>query len=127
MLGAQMPLALLNVEHLVSSAGYPLLFLIVMAESSGAPVPGETGLITAAVLASQGKLHIELVIPLAAAAAIAGDNIGYGIGRKGGRWILERPPWSKWRRGRGHGRCRGAARGLAVVPQRASADTSLSR
>ncbi len=86
-----MPLALLNVEHLVSSAGYPLLFLIVMAESSGAPVPGETGLITAAVLASQGKLHIELVIPLAAAAAIVGDNIGYGIGRKGGRWILERP------------------------------------
>ncbi|HEX9481682.1 MAG TPA: DedA family protein [Solirubrobacteraceae bacterium] len=86
-----MPLALLNVEHLVSSAGYPLLFLIVMAESSGAPVPGETGLITAAVLASQGKLHIELVIPLAAAAAIVGDNIGYVIGRKGGRWILERP------------------------------------
>src|SRR5258708_39565152 len=91
MLGAQMPLALLNVEHLVSSAGYPLLFLIVMAESSGAPVPGETGLITAAVLASQGKLHIELVIPLAAAAAIVGDNIGYVIGRKGGRWPLERP------------------------------------
>jgi membrane protein DedA with SNARE-associated domain len=86
-----MPLALFNVEHLVSTAGYPLLFLIVMAESSGAPVPGETGLITAAVLASQGKLHIELVIPLAAAAAIVGDNIGYVIGRKGGRWILERP------------------------------------
>jgi membrane protein DedA with SNARE-associated domain len=86
-----MPLALLHVEHLVSTAGYPLLFLIVMAESSGAPVPGETGLITAAVLASQGKLHIELVIPLAAAAAIVGDNIGYVIGRKGGRWILERP------------------------------------
>ncbi len=86
-----MLLALLNVEHLVRSAGYPLLFLIVMGESSGLPVPGETGLITAGVLASQGNLNIAVVIPVAAAAAIVGDNIGYVIGRKGGRWILERP------------------------------------
>jgi len=86
-----MLLALLNVEHLVRTAGYPLLFLIVMSESSGLPVPGETGLITASVLASQGNLDIALVIPLAAAGAIIGDNVGYLIGRKGGRWLLERP------------------------------------
>src|ERR1700689_1340564 len=91
MLGAAMPASILNVEHLISTSGYPLLFLIVMGESSGLPIPGETGLIAAAVLASQGKLSIELVIPLAAAAAIVGDNIGYAIGRKGGRWLLERP------------------------------------
>jgi membrane protein DedA with SNARE-associated domain len=83
--------ALINVTHLVQVFGYPLLFLVVMAESSGLPVPGETGLIAAAVVASQGKLHIELVILIAALAAIVGDNIGYQIGRKGGRWILERP------------------------------------
>jgi membrane protein DedA with SNARE-associated domain len=83
--------AILNVKHLIEVAGYPLLFLLVMSESSGLPVPGETGLITAAVLASQGKLQIELVIGLAAAAAIVGDNIGYLIGRKGGRWLLQRP------------------------------------
>jgi membrane-associated protein len=83
--------SLLNVSHLVQVFGYPLLFLLVTAESSGVPVPGETGLITAAVLASAGKLQIELVLPLAAAAAIVGDNIGYAIGRKGGRWLLERP------------------------------------
>jgi membrane protein DedA with SNARE-associated domain len=83
--------SIINVEHLIQTAGYPLLFVIVMSESSGAPVPGETGLIAAAVLASQGKLKIELVIPLAAAGAIVGDNIGYLIGRKGGRWLLERP------------------------------------
>jgi len=62
-----------------------------MSESGGLPIPGETSLIAAAVLASQGKLQIALVIPLAAAAAIVGDNIGYEIGRKGGRWLLERP------------------------------------
>jgi len=83
--------AIVNVSQLVETFGYPLLFVAVMAESSGVPIPGETALITAAVLASQGKLQIELVIPIAAAGAIVGDNIGYLIGRKGGRWLLERP------------------------------------
>ena len=83
--------ALIDVGHLVKVAGYPLLVLIVMGESSGVPMPGETALITAAVLASGGKLKIELVIPLAAAGAIIGDNIGYLFARKGGRWLLERP------------------------------------
>jgi membrane protein DedA with SNARE-associated domain len=55
------------------------------------PVPGETALITGGILASQGKMSIELVIGLAALGAIVGDNIGYLIGRKGGRWLLERP------------------------------------
>src|ERR1700733_16135089 len=83
--------SILDVNKLVQDAGYPLLFLLVMSEAGGAPIPGETALITAAVLASRGKLQIEWVIALAAAAAIVGDNIGYEIGRKGGRWILERP------------------------------------
>jgi membrane protein DedA with SNARE-associated domain len=80
--------SLLNVAQ---NIGYPVLFLLVMAESGGVPVPGETALITGGVLASTGKLHIELVIALAAAGAIVGDNVGYLIGRKGGRWLLERP------------------------------------
>jgi membrane protein DedA with SNARE-associated domain len=83
--------AILDVNELVKSAGYPLLFVLVVCESSGLPIPGETALIAAAVLASQGKLQIGFVIALAAAAAIVGDNIGYVIGRKGGRWLLERP------------------------------------
>jgi membrane-associated protein len=83
--------SLINVDHLVEVAGYPLLLLLVMGESSGVPIPGETALITAAVLASRGKLQIEWVIALAACGAIVGDNIGYVIGRKGGRWLLERP------------------------------------
>jgi membrane protein DedA with SNARE-associated domain len=79
---------------LVDSAGdfaYPVLFGMVAAESSGVPVPGETTLIAAALLASQGRLEIVAVIALAAAGAIIGDNIGYAIGRRGGRWLLERP------------------------------------
>ena len=61
--------ALVNVTHLVQVFGYPLLFVVVMAESSGVPIPGETALIAASVLASQGKLEIQLVIPIAAVAA----------------------------------------------------------
>jgi membrane protein DedA with SNARE-associated domain len=79
--------SIINVSHI----GYPVLFLLIMAESGGLPVPGETALITGGVLASTGHLSIELVILLAAAAAIVGDNLGYLIGRKGGRWLLERP------------------------------------
>jgi membrane protein DedA with SNARE-associated domain len=83
--------ALVNVSHLVEVSGYPILFVLVMAESGGVPVPGETGLIVGGVLAGQGKFQIELVIAVAALAAIVGDNIGYLIGRSGGRYLLQRP------------------------------------
>ena len=55
------------------------------------PLPGETALVTSAVLASQGELAIEAVIPIAAAAAIVGDNVGYLLGARLGRRFLERP------------------------------------
>jgi membrane protein DedA with SNARE-associated domain len=73
------------------NVGYPLVFVFVGVESMGIPVPGETALITAALAASSGRLQIEFVIALAAAGAIVGDNIGYLIGRQGGRRVLERP------------------------------------
>jgi membrane protein DedA with SNARE-associated domain len=64
------------------------------------PVPGETALIAAGVLASKGRVSIELVIAIAAVAAIIGDNIGYVIGRTGGRRLLERPGFLEdYRRG----------------------------
>jgi membrane-associated protein len=85
---------------MTQTAGYPVLFLLVMAESGGIPLPGETALITAAILASQGKLQIELVIALAALAAIVGDNMGYLISRKVGRTLLERPGLFERRRRR---------------------------
>lgn len=81
-----------------SSLGY-LLPALVGLESMGIPSPGETALVLAAVLASQGKLQIELVIAIAAVSAIVGDNIGYWIGRKAGRRVLtsERGPFHRRR------------------------------
>jgi membrane protein DedA with SNARE-associated domain len=78
--------------------GYLAVAVFVGVEASGVPVPGETALIAAAVLASQGELSIELVIAVAAAAAIVGDNIGYGLGRRYGRRLIERPGRTKVRR-----------------------------
>jgi membrane protein DedA with SNARE-associated domain len=71
-----------------------LLFVVVMLESFGLPLPGETALITFGILASKGNYEIEWVIVIAAAAAIIGDNLGYwGIGRWGGRALFERWEW----------------------------------
>jgi membrane protein DedA with SNARE-associated domain len=78
----------ISLEHLVSVAGLPLLFGLVMLESAGLPLPGETALISAAFLASKGQLDIVEVIVVASAAAIIGDNCGYWVGRHWGRRIL---------------------------------------
>ena len=73
-----------------SSLGY-LLPAIIGLESMGVPSPGETALVLAAVLASQGKLQIGLVILIGVASAIVGDNLGYLLGRKFGRDVLAAP------------------------------------
>jgi membrane-associated protein len=71
-----------------SSLGY-LLPAIIGLESMGVPSPGETALVLAAVLASQGKLQIWLVLVIGISSAIIGDNLGYFLGRKFGREVLE--------------------------------------
>ena len=79
--------------HLVdasSSVGYIVLFALIAGESAGLPIPGETALTTAAVLAAQGHLNLAIVLTTAATAAIIGDNIGYLIGRHAGPWLFLR-------------------------------------
>ena len=71
--------------HLPALLSYAVLFGLVAAESAGLPVPGETSLTIASLLAARGHLTIEVVIAVAACAAIIGDNTGYLIGRKYGR------------------------------------------
>ena len=83
--------ALLLITLPATRVAYVLLALLVGGESAGIPLPGETALITGSILASQGKLWLPLVIAVAAAAAIVGDNIGYELGRHGARRLLTRP------------------------------------
>src|SRR5919197_4535254 len=74
-----------------TNLGYAALGALIAGETMGIPLPGETALIAGGILASEGHLSLELVILIAAAAAIVGDNIGFWIGRKGGRRLLELP------------------------------------
>ncbi len=78
--------------------GYPVLGLLVGLESAGIPLPGETALIAAAALAKHGGLEIEIVIAVAAAAAIIGDSLGYAVSRRYGRRLLTRPGRTQARR-----------------------------
>ena len=90
-----MHLAIRELVHLLNSYGYWAVLVLVMVESIGIPVPGETMLLTAAIYAGRtGHLFIGFVIAAAAAGAIAGDNIGYAVGREGGFRLLRR--WGKY-------------------------------
>ena len=80
--------------NFIADHGLPLLFLVVMIESFGIPLPGETALIAFGVLASEGHYSITSVIAVAAAGGIVGDNLGYWlIGRVGGRALFRRWRW----------------------------------
>jgi membrane protein DedA with SNARE-associated domain len=91
-----------SVFSVAEDIGYPLIFLIVMLETGcGIPfAPGEIATLTGGIAASDGRLEIGWVIVIAAAGAIVGDNIGYVIGRMGGRRLLEHPrgPFARQRR-----------------------------
>ena len=82
---------LASIFSVAQNLGYPLLAVFVAIEALGVPVPGETAVIFAGLSAASGRLSIVAVIVVASAAAIIGDNVGFLIGRRGGRWLLERP------------------------------------
>lgn len=70
--------------------GYAAVFGGVFLENTGLPVPGETTLLAAAALAHAGTLRLQWVILTAIAGATLGDNLGFFIGRHGGRRLAER-------------------------------------
>jgi membrane protein DedA with SNARE-associated domain len=83
---------------LPAQLGYSALFGVIFAESAGLPVPGETALLAAGVMAGAGHMSLPAVIAVAAVASILGDNLGYVIGRRGGRALLLRPGrFERWR------------------------------
>ena len=70
--------------------GYAVVFVGVFLENTGLPVPGETALLAGAALAHFGRLALAWVIVTAVGAAILGDNLGFLIGRRFGRRLIER-------------------------------------
>lgn len=87
------------IDALLSSLG-PLAVLLVMgvvfAETgllAGFFLPGDSLLFTTGLLVSQGTIGVPIwvVVPLAAVAAVVGDQVGYGVGRRYGPRVLKRP------------------------------------
>jgi len=78
---------------LFSRYGYAVVFLGVFLENAGLPVPGETTLLAGAALARFGRLSLIWVIAAAIGGATLGDNLGFLIGRRGGRALAERHGW----------------------------------
>lgn len=77
----------------IAQAGLWLIALIIFTESGllvGFFLPGDTLLIAAGVLASQGALPIEWTIATIAIAAILGDNVGYTIGQYSGKRLFHK-------------------------------------
>jgi membrane protein DedA with SNARE-associated domain len=84
-------ISLATLQNALHTFGYAAVTLFIMIESSGIPFPGETMLLLASFYAAVShQLQIPLVIACAAFGAIIGDNIGYYIGRTGGRAIVVR-------------------------------------
>lgn len=71
--------------------GYWTVFVALLVENAGIPVPGETVLLFASFLAfDEQDLQLKWIILVGIAAATLGDNIGYLIGKRGGRPLLDR-------------------------------------
>lgn len=74
-----------RIHFLIEQYGYLAVFFGVMLESVGIPIPGETILIVTGLLVQQGALDPAVIIALGISGTILGNQIGYRMGRQGGR------------------------------------------
>lgn len=79
-----------EVGRYVEQYGYAAVAIGILLEDFGLPTPGETMLVSAAIMASTGSLNIYLLLLLAWIGAVVGDNIGYAIGKYGGHHLMVR-------------------------------------
>ena len=83
-----------HILTLISHYGYLVVLFGVMAESAGVPLPGETILLAAGVLVQRGHLDLGDTIAFGILGAVIGDQIGYWVGREGGRRFVLR--WGRY-------------------------------
>lgn len=83
-----------KIQHLPGGLVFALVALLVFGEAAlfiGFVLPGETSVIVAGVVASQGHINIDILCVLVVVAAIVGDSVGYAIGRRYGERLLTLP------------------------------------
>jgi membrane protein DedA with SNARE-associated domain len=75
----------------VNLSEYIVLFVFVAILGAGVPGPGDASLIAAGTLAGEGRLNLGIVLATAMTAWMLGSLVGYAIGVRKGRWLLEHP------------------------------------
>ena len=88
-----------NLEDLLNTWGYGVVFAAMVLESAGLPLPGETVTLLGGYAAGSGHLNLAGVIAAASSGAMVGDSIGYWVGRRAGwpvllrvgRWLRQSP------------------------------------
>jgi membrane protein DedA with SNARE-associated domain len=88
-----------NLEDLINTWGYGVVFAAMVLESAGLPLPGETVTLLGGYAAGSGHLNLAGVIAAASGGAMVGDSIGYWVGRRAGwplllrvgRWLRQSP------------------------------------
>lgn len=83
-----------QILSLIGQYGYLIVFLGVLLESAGVPLPGETILIAAGAMVQRGHLDLGDAIVFGIIGAALGDQIGYWVGREGGRPFVLR--WGRY-------------------------------
>jgi len=79
-----------GIESWIAHWGYAAIFLAVLLGNIGVPIPEESVILLSGYLAWRGTLSLPAVIVVGILSAVVGDNIGYWIGREGGRPLLLR-------------------------------------
>jgi len=88
-----------NLQDLLNTWGYGVVFAAMVLESAGLPLPGETVTLLGGYAAGSGHLNLAGVIAAASGGAMVGDSIGYWVGRRAGwplllrvgRWLRQSP------------------------------------
>lgn len=79
--------------HFRGVPAYVLVGLLAFGEAAlmvGFFIPGETAVVVGGALAGLGRVNLGVMMAVVVACAIAGDSVGYQVGRLAGPWLLER-------------------------------------
>ena len=77
-------------QELLHRWGYGVIFVAMLLENAGVPLPGETVTLLGGYAAGSGQLQVLGVMAAAAGGAILGDNLGYWVGRRAGWGLILR-------------------------------------
>jgi membrane protein DedA with SNARE-associated domain len=77
-------------QELLRQWGYGVIFLAMLLENAGVPLPGETVTLLGGYAAGSGQLNVLGVMAAAASGAMLGDNLGYWVGRRAGWGLILR-------------------------------------